>query len=520
MTTKRIALARLYQETCPFSPLLTEKRHFTDMHFLSGPDLLRACALHRVEVPGFVRNAELSGLRFAVDRRNLRSRLPGRGPRSRERFELVPLSSAAAKPSGKVTGEAFEWLCQQFRERLRGAGALDGVLLALHGSMQAEGCEETTPEERLLEIARAEVGREVPIAVTLDLHAHVTPRMVRDSTLLCPYLTNPHRDFFAAGRRAGELLMATMAGEIRPTHAWRKLPVAFGGGIMVDFWPPLRRVFRRLQQLRRSGQVLYASLCTVHPFTEARDIGWVVHVTTDDDGARAEALADELAEAAWRASKQPVPRFHSPEQALELARQAWLARKTGVVSIVDTCDVTMAGATGGSTWLLRHLVDHPTTLQVFVPLHDPAALERLRAHQPGEMVDIELRGTPGLADNPVVVCQGRLQGLYTTSTSGRSATLDLGAVKVIVTELPPVTMFPRFFREVGLDPWKADVIVQKSFFHYRWFFGLYNRRNIGVDGRGPTCLGNVKRVARKTPLVPFDEIAGWRPHDLTLRGLG
>jgi microcystin degradation protein MlrC len=384
--------------------------------------------------------------------------------------------------------------------------------------MHVAGSDESTPEEQLLELVRTEVGDAVPIAATFDLHAHLTPGIVRQTALICPYLTNPHRDFFATGRRAGELLMATMAGQVRPTPAWRKLPVAYGGGLMMDFLPPLRRVFRRLHQLRRSGQVLGASLCTVHPYTEAPDIGWVVHVITDDDSARAEALAEELAEQAWRACQVPVPEFLPPDEALASARKAWVARKTGVVSLVDTCDVTMAGATGGSTWLLQHLVDEPQPMVVFVPLHDPAALQQLSPHREGETVEVELRGTPGLPDNPVVTCRAVLLGHHRTSTSGRAATLDLGSVKVIVTEHPPVTMFPRLFREVGLDPLDADAIVQKSFFHYRWFFGLYNRKNIPVQGRGPTCLSNVQRVSRRTPLVPFDVIDDWHPYDRTLRG--
>jgi microcystin degradation protein MlrC len=513
-TTKRIAFARVFQETCPFSPLPTEQSHFSDMHLLRGEELWRACAIHRTEVAGFLRNAELSGMRFAVDRHHALGRLG----RNRSRFELAPLLSTAAKPSGKVTRAAYEWIRDELCERLRQAMPVDGVFLALHGSMQAEGCDRRTPEEELLGLVRAEVGPDVPIAATFDLHAHLTPGIVREADVLCPYLTNPHRDYFGTGRRAAELLMGALAGELRPTHAWRKLPVAYGGGLMLDFWPPLRRVFRRLRELQRSGQVLYASLCTVHPFTEAPDIGWVVHVTTDDDPERAEALADEIAELAWRAAQQPVPEFHSPARALELAREAWLARKTGVVSLVDTSDVVTAGATGGSTSLLKHLVDHPSPLRIYVPLHDPAALEELRERPPGDPVELQLRGTPGLENNPTVACRGVLLGHHRTVAAGRAATVQIDRLTVVLTEQPPVTIWPRLFHDVELDPWRADAIVQKAFFHYRWFFGLYNRRNIPVDGHGPTRLENVRRVPRATPLIPFDTIDDWRPHDAILRG--
>jgi microcystin degradation protein MlrC len=511
--TLRIAYARLFQETCPFSPVPTTREDFTGFHYYTGQDLARRCEPHRVEVPGFVRNAELSGFLLAARRHNLAAAL-GRRPR----VEPVPLLSAISKPSGMVDRETFDWLRQELDRRLQAAGPLDGVYLALHGSMQVEG-EAGSPEVKLLEQVRRRLGPDLPLAVSLDLHAHVTPDLVRQATLLCPYLTNPHRDFFRAGRRSGELLLQAITGRIRPTHAWRKLPVVYGGGLMIDFLPPMRRVFSRLRRLQRSGQVLYASLCMVHPFTMASDIGWVVHVTTDGDRDRAEALADELAEEVWEVSKVPVPRLLEVAEALEQARQAWLARRTGVVSIVDTGDVTSAGAPGGSTWLLSHLVDHPQELSVYVALHDPAALAQLEGRQAGEELELVLRGTPGLPDNPEVRCRGRLLGLYTTDGAGRVATLDLDPVKLIVSEKPPVTIWPRFFRQAGLDPWKADVILQKAFFHYRWFFGLYNRKNIGLRSPGATSLDNLTRVDRSVPLAPLQTVDDWRPHDAVLRGL-
>ena len=64
---------------------------------------------------------------------------------------------------------------------------------------------------------------------------------------------------------------------------------------------------------------------------------------------------------------------------------------------------------------------------------------------------------------------------------------------------------------------RADVVVQKSYFHYRWFFGLYNRRNIAANTLGATSLDNIRTVPRATPLLPFDDIRDWRPHDALLR---
>jgi len=509
----RLGYARIYQETCPFSPIQTTRQDFLATHFVSGEALARSCRLSGNEVPGMLRNAELSGFVEAVHEANLKARVT-RAPRC----EAVPLFSAGVVPRGSLTPDTFAWLCTELTERLRAAGPLDGLYLCLHGSMQVQGLD-TSPEVVLLRAAREVLGPKLPIAISLDLHAHVTPELLELSEIVCPYRTVPHRDFFAVGRRAGHLLIQCVRGRIRPTTAWRKLPVAYGGGLMIDLVQPLRRVFRRMREFERKRGALYAGLCTVHPFTQARDIGWVVHVITDNRQAAAEQMADELADLAWQAAQVPVPAFHPPEVAMAQARDARWARKTGVVSIVDTADVVSAGAPGGNTRLLQVLVDCPQDLVVYLPVHDPAALAQLAEVAAGTRTEVLVRGTPGLVDNPEVRCRGTVLGHYQTSSSGQAVVLDLEPVKLILTEKPPMTIFPRLFREVGLSPWKADVVVQKAFFHYRWFFGLYNRRNIAMESTGATDLRNLSRVERAVPLVPFARIHDWRPYDRILRGL-
>ena len=55
------------------------------------------------------------------------------------------------------------------------AGAVDGVYLCLHGAMRSE--ESTDPDGELIERGvRALVGPEVPVVVSFDLHAVMTPK--------------------------------------------------------------------------------------------------------------------------------------------------------------------------------------------------------------------------------------------------------------------------------------------------------------------------------------------------------
>src|SRR5215475_3150858 len=127
--------------------------------------------------------------------------------------------SHAAAPAGRVAKEFYAEVRDRLVADLRAAGPLDGVLLDLHGAMVVEGLDDG--EGDLLGAVRTTVGA-VPIAVTLDFHANVTPAMVRSATLLHGYKTYPHVDMDARGREAVARLADVAAGRVRPTVAFRQ----------------------------------------------------------------------------------------------------------------------------------------------------------------------------------------------------------------------------------------------------------------------------------------------------------
>ena len=120
------------------------------------------------------------------------------------RDRLVPLVWAAASPSAHVTRDAYERIAGAMIERLRAAGAVDGVYLDLHGAMVAEHTEDG--EGELLKRIRGIVGGGLPIVASLDYHANLTPDMAALATALVGYRTYPHIDMAETGRRAAGLL--------------------------------------------------------------------------------------------------------------------------------------------------------------------------------------------------------------------------------------------------------------------------------------------------------------------------
>lgn len=500
----RIAYGRIFHEACAYSPLLTGRDSFENAHHVADEELARACRLRGSELEGFLPAAELSGFVQAA-------RLAGG-------VETVPLVSSFAIPSGPLTADCFDWLLDGLIERLRAAGAVDGVYLALHGSMQVDDLD-GAPEAVILARVREVVGSEAKIAVSYDLHANLSPGLVAPVDVLIGYRTNPHWDLAPTGFRAGNRLIRALRDQVRPVHAWRKLPMVLGGGTTIDFMAPMRQVFSWMKELeRRDPRVLSASLFMVHPYTSADDLGWAAHICTDDDPALAERLAEELADRAWAQREVPLPPMLGADEALDQAAESpW--RRVGPVTLVDVDDIVGAGAPGGNTRIVEALMARPRSLRVFVPVHDPRLVEELWGVSNGERKDVTLRGTPGYG-MPEVVLPNALIAARAEAECGRTLRLDIGKTSIVITERAPLPIHPRFWRDVGLRARAADVIVQKNFFHYRIFYATTSFAHLPVSTGGATDLERIRTREYRVPAYPSANPKDWRESDLLLREVG
>lgn len=490
----RLAFARINQETNALSPVKTTLADFNAVHHFAGDELLGMCAPAAMEVPSMFKNAELSGFVQELQRR--------------PDVELVPLLSAWATPSGPLTRECFDALCDDLCARLRAAGRLDGLYLSLHGAMGVDDLDD--PEGEIVRRVRAVVGDLLPVVVTYDLHGNLTRAVVERVDALVAYATNPHRDHKRCGARAARILHDTVTKRARPTTAWRSLPMLLGGGVTLDFWPPLLAIFRRMRKLERTGAVLSASLLTCHPWNKNPETGWSIVVVTDGDQAAAERVADELAEAAWGTRHHLPPTFLSAHTAVARARAARWRRKLGAVVLSDASDVVSAGAPGENTELLRVLVEEGQGLLSYVPLRDPALVRELWDAPLGTKRRVHLGGkldpsrTRPLEAEVVLLSKTQAHGV------DRALVLGIGTVRVCVVEGVALAMRPAFFSTLGLDPWKADVIVVKNFFPFRMFFLPLARLTLYVRTSGVTDFDAAFELTFAGPVHPKDTVDDWQ----------
>jgi microcystin degradation protein MlrC len=502
---KRIAFARIAQETNALSPVTTTLHDFEASHYLEGDALLAAITAGR-EVSGLYRKVELAGFVAAARER-------------KAEIEPIALLSAWAPSSGPLSAACFEVLEDRLLESVRRAqrqGPLAGMYLCLHGAMGAHGIAD--PESRLLRGVRAVLGG-APLVVSHDLHGNLTRARVEAADAIVAYQTNPHRDHARTGHKAGRIVIGAALGELRPAMAWRTLPMILGGGSTIDFLAPMRAVFRRMRRMELGGEALAASTFMVHPWNSDPNLGWSTAVVTDGELAAADRLADELAAMCWERRHAQPPAFPAAGEVIASARRAWLRRRLGCVTIAEASDVVTAGAPGDSTHLVRALHAEARGLLTYCAVRDPQAIAALWDRADGDHVALPIGGTLDPESSPPLPVEGTLVSKHERRGFGRTAVLAVDHLRIVITEGPAMVMRPAFYTDLGLSIWKADIVVVKNFFPFLIFFLPYNRKTLFTRTRGRSDFDAAFQLTFDGPMHPRDVVLDWRERDRQRRGV-
>ena len=504
MKPLRLAYARIAQETNALSPLRTELEDFERVHYFEGDELAALCVPGKTEAKGFLKNAELSGFT--------------QGCRThRHPIQTIPLLSAWAVPAARLSTHCFDSLRQRLETLLDQAKPVDGVYLCLHGAMASE--QSTDPDGELVAAVRALVGADVPVVVSFDLHAVMTPQKFDHADAICAYKTNPHRDHKAVGKRCADLLINCALRRTRPTAAWRSLPMLLGGGSTLDFLQPMRPVFQRMKEMEKDPRVLDVSLMMSQPWHDHPDLGWASSVVTNDDPDLADVLADELAELLWATKDVAPPTFKSVQEGIAIARKAPIARRLGAVFFADLSDVVTAGAPGENTEVIRGLIEGAPDLNCLTALRDEAVVDELYDRPAGSGVSVTVGGKIDPSVTDPLKLEGVMISSHNTDGFGRAVVVRQGKVSVCITEKSPAVMKPAFYQNLGLSVLKADIVVVKNFFPWRLFCEAYNRKSVNIQTRGITDLDAAKTLEFEDPMHPMEEVVDWRVADRRRRSL-
>jgi len=449
----RIAIGGFQHETNCFVDSKTDFPYFASHRdrppLVYGDDVLKWLTGNSFAIAGFIQDMQAS-------------------------HQLVPLLWTSGGAGAMVTRDAFERIAGSMVGLLSQAMPVDAVYLDLHGAMVTEDFEDG--EGELLRRVRAAVGEQVPIVISLDYHANVTPEMVQHSDGLVGYRTYPHVDRVETGQYAARVMEALLERGRPAGRALRKLPFLIplnGQCTLVD---PSRHVVDLTQVL--AGDVVNLSYLAGFP---PSDLHWcgpavVAHAWTQ---AGADAAADSMYAAIVEREGQFAEEMVSPEEgvarAIEVAQGA-----TRPVVIADTQDNPGCGGTADSTGLLKALVAADAQGAVLGFLCDPQAARAAHEAGRGQSVALALGGRSGpegvspLEATFEVAALG--DGRFTSTgavTRGRDidvgamALLRVGGVQVVVTSKRLQAYDQEPFRHLGIEPSAQRLLALKSTCHYR-----------------------------------------------------
>jgi microcystin degradation protein MlrC len=489
----RVAVIHVGQETNDFNPVPMTLDGFRQFGIEEGPAMLRAMA-GRGAIGGMIDAVAEAGLDI----------------------EWVPIVSAWGMAAGRIDTESRLFFEERIGTGLRAAGRIDALVAHLHGACAAEGVDDV--EGAQLGIARAVLGPDVPILLTLDHHANVTTQMMAMSNAVIGHRTQPH-DTYDTGRVSGALLVRMLRGEVRPVVAWRKLRMVTHQEQFLTSGGPMKEWFDQARAMEADPRVLHVAPCPMQPWLDVAEGGWATIVTTDGDAALAGRLAEESADFAWERRARFMVREAVPvDEAVRMADAA-----PGLVVLSDTGDTVFGGAPGDSNLILESILRQGIAGRALIPLISPATARRLAEAGEGAEVTLPVGGDQAPAFFTPLVVTGRVRKVapgHVKVAVFQQPEFDQGIT--VIFEVGPVTLFvtersgaagnvPDVYRAFGIEPADYSMAVLKTASNFQ-FFRPIAPRVIRVDTRGPgqsdVATLPWKRLPR--PIWPLEEIASWR----------
>ena len=486
----RVAIGGISHESSTFTNVATTLDSFRERSYLHGAEIVERFTGVNTPIGGFIEGAEAHG------------------------FEAVPTMLAEAFPSAPTPRSIFDRLVGELVDGIEAAGAIDGVLLELHGAMVAEGIDDA--EGHILAAVRHLVGPDMPVVGQLDIHSNVSQGMIEAADVLIGRETYPEIDMAPRGRECADVLVRMVREGLRPTMALHQLPLVWGMN-QVTAHPPMRQAIEYLHQIEARPGVICGSIATCFPLADIPDMGASVYVATDNDLSLAQSCADELAAWLWERRADWQLAMPSTAEALQAAEG------TGRFPVIfaDRNDNTGGGSPGDSTGLLRTFLAADLQDACVLYIVDPEAVAACQQAGVGAVLDLEvggkaspLQGEPcSMRAEVVALSDGRFlydgpmySGL--DGTMGPSAHIRQGGVHVLLVNKREQPFCTAFSRTLDLDPKQMRYVGVKSAAHFRagfesWAGQIQVISEPSVHDPADAKLA-FKRLGRK--LYPFDDI--------------
>ena len=506
----RIAIAGISHEALNTSPIPTTLDHF---QVWRGQELLHGETLFSPYPAGAAAGAAV-GPKYA----SLADMMNDLGA------EPVPILHAnGLSPSGTVEQDTYLRLRDEIIDGIRQAGQLDGICLILHGALLVEHI--WSGETDLVRSIRAEVGNDLLISARFDLHGNLTEEFANKTDIWTVYRTAPHRDAPQTLERAMTLLARCIRGGHRPRPVFVRVPMILPGERATTEVEPMKSLLELAIEIGQQPGILTAEILVGFGWADAPYSSGSVVVIAEDEPhlPHAGRQAKRLAQAMWDQRHnftfdQEVA--SSADEAIDLA----LAAEESCVFIADSGDNPTAGTPGDVPHFLSRLLAKNVPDAILAGIPDGEAAGACFEAGVGATVSLSLGGKLDTEYGAPLEVTGTVEHLCQSEQAAKEAaiaTVQVGGVRVLITDRRTYFSSLNDFRRAGVEPLEHRIVVVKLGYLMPELRDAAPREILALT-RGYSDLDFTRLPYRYVtrPIFPLDEDFAWSPVITNVAGYG
>ena len=485
---KRVIVCEFHEETNTFNPTVMEKEGFEVVRFAEGQEAYNLCVKLPCAFHGMIDGIEESG------------------------GIVMPTVSLYGPSGGVVADSVYDMLLQKMEYYVNTIGEFDGICVSLHGATCTVSKEDACGE--FLRFLRDLAGEEKIIAVSCDLHANVTQKMLEAADLICGYQTYPHVDFYESGLRAARLCMRKLKGE-PIVMAATTIPMMVPTAGFTSLSGTFKQIMDEGHSLVRSGRLIDFTILQVQPWLDIHNIGsTVISVACSQEEAR--KYADHLANLLYTMRNSFWPDLMSVDEIIDRAEKNITGKP---VILVDSADSPNGGAVGDSVLPVMKLMERGSDISAATFVKDPEAVAQAFEVGVGNTAIFSIGGkfTPDMPGP--IVAEGKVRSLHDGDFIqegpggkgfpchiGRTAVISLKKIDIMVCEEPGASGDPQLLRHFGIEPEFYDLVVVKANTSFKVPYSAFADEFYYADtpgaGASNLCYFKWKNLPKK--FYPFD----------------
>lgn len=440
----KIALLGIYHESNTFVPQETTTADFRNGKYLLGESIRKEYQ---------TAHNEITGMLEVLDR---------------EGMEAIPILYASATPGGAVSATTYNGLLKNMMDELEKVLPVDALLVIPHGAGVSE--EFSDMDGHWLSVVRERVGDSIPVFGTLDLHANVSPLMVKSTNALVAYRENPHIDMRQRGIEAANLLVDHLKGKTNPVQVLVQVPLAISIEQQLTANEPCKSLYAYADELRRDPEILSISIQHGFPYADVEEMGTSIIVVANGNSEKAFVVAKKLESYILDRKETFLGVKNDIQTSLDL-----IDKSEKPVLLLDMGDNVGGGGPANNCCILEAF-EASKKYKYFVCMYDPEAVRMAGNHKPGDWYELIIIGT---GKDRIKSCRVKVKLLRITNGEfkesnprhGGQINFNMGKTAVVATEqgsqimLTSTRVMPFSLYQLtsqGVEPSDFDAIVAKG----------------------------------------------------------